>query len=244
MLRKIKKATHFLVNTPFHPQWLIHGVKENFLQDVSRTIGGNVLDIGCSHKLTKEYLNGDVQYIGLDYFTAITLYDSSPDIFGNAENLLFLNNSIDAVFLLDVLEHIKNPGLCMQEITRVLTAGGKLIFNVPFMYPIHDAPYDYQRWTIYGLRNLLEQNNLSVAQEDSIGNSFETSGLLLNLAICKTIVTLLEKRHPGSIAIIILPLVIPIINIVAYISGKLIKSDNFMPCRYHLTAVKKFSKNL
>ncbi len=182
-----------------------------------------------------------MQYIGLDYFTALTLYNSKPDIYGNAEQLPIKKSSIDAVLVLDVIEHVKDPESCIQEITRVLSEGGKLILNVPFMYPIHDAPHDFQRWTICGLRNSLEKNNLTIEKEDSLGNSFETSGLLLNLAMCKTGFTLFENRHPGCAIILLFPAFIPIINICAFVFGKLFKQDDFMPYRYHLTEVKKFS---
>ena len=237
-LRAIKKAFGFLSCTPFHPQWLMHGDKERFLAEVSKSLRGTVLDIGCAHKTSKKYLSDAVQYIGLDYYTARTLYNSSPDIYANAESLPIATKSMDAILLLDVLEHVVNPDQCMREIERVLVADGKLIVNVPFIYPLHDAPHDYQRWTEHGLQVLLDKHGMVIGTEVAYGNALITCGLLLNLALCKTVIDSFEKRHPGLLLILLLPVLIPIINIISYLSGLIFPADQFMPYRYHVTATK------
>lgn len=231
----------FLSGTPFHPQWLMHGNKEKFLTEVAGLLRGIVLDIGCAHKTSRRYLDKDVHYIGLDYYTAQTLYNSKPDIYANAESLPFAAKSMDTILMLDVLEHVADPDQCMQEIERVLTAGGKLVLNVPFMYPLHDAPHDFQRWTEHGLQALLARHGMSIDREAAYGHPLATSGLLLNLALCKTAINAFEKRHPGFLIIILLPVLIPIINICAYLSGLLFPSDHFMPYRYHVVAIKPVS---
>ena len=237
-LTEFKKALSFLSNTPFHPQWLIYGARDKYLKQLSFALQGKILDIGCANKSAKLMLDHDVQYVGLDYATALTLYKTRPDIFGSAEKLPIADNSVNVVLLLDVLEHVKDPFKAISEISRVLVEGGRLVINVPFIYPLHDFPYDYQRFTLSGLRNLLEINGLKIEQECPLGNALETSGLLFNLALCNTAVTSLEKRHPGCFIIILLPILVPVINILSYFAGILFKSDHFMPYRYHLLAVK------
>lgn len=241
-LQKIKKAVGFLINTPFHPQWLMYGKKEKFLSDVSRTLNGTVLDIGSADKSVRKYLNPEVRYIGIDYITADILYGCKPDIYATADKLPIANDSIDAVLLLDVLEHVDKPEECIQEISRVLSENGILIVNVPFIYPIHDAPYDYQRWTIFGLQKLLSKYDFIIKQKNSYGNSLETAGLLLNLALCNTVITLIERRHPGLVLVCLLPILIPIINVLAYLTGILFKSENYMPYRYHLIVTRQSSR--
>lgn len=240
-LRIIKKAFGFLSGTPFHPQWLMHADKERFLSATAGTLCGTVLDIGCAHKISKKYLHKDAQYIGLDYSTAESMYNSRPDIYANGENLPFPTKSIDTVLLLDVIEHMADPDKCMQEIERVLVNGGKLVLNVPFIYPVHDAPHDFQRWTLYGLRTLLLKHGMSIEVEETCGNPLTTSALLLNIALCKSVINSFQKRHPGLLLIILLPFLIPVINITAYLSGKLFPSDNFMPYRYHIIATRNLS---
>ncbi len=234
----IKKLIAKLIRTPFHPQWLIRGDKHRFLTESGKTVRGKVLDIGCSDKSTIQYLNADVEYFGLDYFTADTLYHSRPDLYGNAENLPFADESMDTVLLLDVLEHVQRPGLCMNEIHRVLSRGGSLFLNLPFIYPLHDVPHDYQRWTIYGIRSLLTDKGFEIQSEKSHGTALVSACLLTNLALSKIVLDSFERRHPGMLLILFLPILIPIINLIGFFSQFIFPRDEFMPYRYHLLAVK------
>jgi SAM-dependent methyltransferase len=67
----------------------------------------------------------------------------------------FADASFDAVFLLEVLEHVATPDLAISEIYRVLAPGGVLVLSTPFLFEIHEAPHDYFRFTEHGLRLLL-----------------------------------------------------------------------------------------
>lgn len=57
---------------------------------------------------------------------------------------------------MEVLEHVKNPFNAIKEIQRVLKPGGIIIGSTPFVFPIHDEPHDFYRYTKYGLRNLFK----------------------------------------------------------------------------------------
>lgn len=82
--------------------------------------------------------------------------ERKPDIVADVCQLtMFENNSVDAVFMLEVLEHVKTPQEAVTEILRVLKPGGKLYLSTPFIFPIHDEPYDFYRYTHYGLAYLL-----------------------------------------------------------------------------------------
>jgi SAM-dependent methyltransferase len=146
-----------------------------------------------------------VDYIGLDYFTADTLYHSQPDLYGSAESLPFTDESMNAVLLLDVLEHVQQPGLCIEEIHRVLSKGGTLVLNLPFIYPLHDVPHDYQRWTIYGIRSLLTGRGFDIQSEVSHGKALVTACLLTNLALSKSVLNSIERPHPGSLLVLLMP---------------------------------------
>jgi ubiquinone/menaquinone biosynthesis C-methylase UbiE len=79
-----------------------------------------------------------------------------PDIVADICDLnMFQEHSCDIVVMLEVLEHVKEPQRALDEIRRVLKPGGTLILSVPFIFPIHDEPYDFYRYTKYGLQYLL-----------------------------------------------------------------------------------------
>lgn len=80
-----------------------------------------------------------------------------PDFVCSAEDMsVFKDHSVDVFFCIEVLEHIKNPFNAITEIKRVLKPGGLIIGSTPFIFPIHDEPYDFYRYTKYGLKNIFQ----------------------------------------------------------------------------------------
>ena len=51
-----------------------------------------------------------------------------------------------------VVEHLRYPVKFFEEAFRVIKKGGHLFIHVPFVYGEHEAPYDFQRPTQYGLK--------------------------------------------------------------------------------------------
>ncbi len=78
-----------------------------------------------------------------------------PDLVADVCNLPLAEESFDAVFMLEVLEHVPTPHRALEDVHRVLKTGGRLYLSTPFIFPIHDEPHDYFRFTRYGLSYLL-----------------------------------------------------------------------------------------
>ncbi|MDX1965375.1 MAG: class I SAM-dependent methyltransferase [Pirellulales bacterium] len=63
-------------------------------------------------------------------------------------------NSLDGVISVAVLEHVTHPQAHVAEMLRVLRPGGRVLCFIPFLQGYHASPYDYQRFTISGMRQL------------------------------------------------------------------------------------------
>ena len=58
------------------------------------------------------------------------------------------------ICIFEVLEHTKNPISAVNNIYEILDEGGYVLFSSPFIFHIHDEPYDFYRFTKYGLKHL------------------------------------------------------------------------------------------
>lgn len=151
-MNKQEKAAQLHANVP--PDWYHQSLRVDILQrfwhkrrfeEISKLIEpvkGEVLDVGCA--------DGTFSRVILDKTKAskligIDVLESSVDwankhwkknkrmkfMVGDAHSLKFKANSFDAVFCLEVLEHVYNPESVLKEIKRVLKKGGYGIFLVP-----------------------------------------------------------------------------------------------------------------
>ncbi len=64
----------------------------------------------------------------------------------------------DCVFCSGVLEHVDRYQDALSEISRVLKPGGILLLGLPFRQSLHMAPYDFWRFTEYGIRKMLARD--------------------------------------------------------------------------------------
>ena len=74
----------------------------------------------------------------------------NPEIVGDAQEMPFADATYSTILCTEVLEHIPDPQKAVDEMYRVLKPGGTLILTTRFLFPVHDAPGDYWRFTPYG----------------------------------------------------------------------------------------------
>ena len=221
--------------TPLHPQWFAFLREERNLERSCASLTGTVLDVGCAEGTSRRYLPAGAYYVGLDYFTTATeWYRTRPEVFGDAQSLPFADACIDHVLLLDVLEHIPDPYRCLGELHRVLKPGGSLTIQVPFLYPVHDAPLDFHRWTVFGLRRAAANHGFSISEELEIGHPLETAALNANIAMSRTAINWIRGKNPLLLLTILLPLAVAITNSTAWLFSALSRDDNLMPYAYRM----------
>ncbi|MBF0438734.1 MAG: class I SAM-dependent methyltransferase [Magnetococcales bacterium] len=234
-----RRWLQWLRATFFHPAWLTNGVKRAPIPWLRCQVRGRVLDIGAADGLWRRYLSRDVSYLTLDYYqTAHDWYGTRPDVYGTAEQLPFSLEQFDWVLLLNVMEHLPHPQSCVCEILRVLKPGGRLLLQIPFLYPLHDVPLDFQRFTPYGLEVLAQENGFVVESTQTLGHSVETAGLLLNIALSRCFLDLGIRRHPLFLLVPLVPVVVVMINLAVWCAAKILPSHP-MICQGLLAVWKK-----
>ncbi len=67
------------------------------------------------------------------------------------------DESVDAVIIQAVLEHVLDPQDVVAEIYRVLRPGGLVYADTPFLQHVHEGPYDFTRFTESGHRWLFKR---------------------------------------------------------------------------------------
>ncbi|MEP7155334.1 MAG: class I SAM-dependent methyltransferase [Betaproteobacteria bacterium] len=230
----------FLKGTPFHPQWFVHRGEKSLFTCIGRRSSGRVLDVGCSDQRIKAYLAPGCEYIGLDYYsTASSWYKTRPSVYGDAHALPFTEGRFDTVLLLDVLEHLRSPQSCMAEVSRVLIEDGLFFVMVPFMYPIHDAPFDFGRWTSFGLAQLAEVHEFDVVEARHVGEPAETAALMTNIAWSKAVLRWANAGNPLMIFALLLPFTVLFTNLLGAFIARLGTSDQMMPNGYFLVLKKR-----
>jgi SAM-dependent methyltransferase len=88
----------------------------------------------------------------------------------------------DYVVFNQVLEHLPDPSRVLRELKRVLKPGGEMICSTPLFYEEHDTPYDFYRYTQYGLRHLLQEAGFELVSFDWLEGYYGTLGHQLHSA--------------------------------------------------------------
>lgn len=137
----------------------------NSLAQSTPSFTGKLLDVGCGKMPYKSFIlqNSTVdQYIGLDIETA-RVYDQQvqPDYFWDGTKMPFEDNYFDTSIATEVLEHCPDPKLILNEIYRILRPNGKFFFTIPFLWNLHEIPYDEYRYTPFAIKRLLEESGFT-----------------------------------------------------------------------------------
>lgn len=124
----------------------------------------------------------------VQFFPNITTLDieasKKPDVVGDAHKLPFSSESFDVIVCSEALEHFYNPFIAVAEMHRVLVPKGLVLVTTRFIFPVHDAPHDYFRYTPYGMRELFK--HFEVVEEEVESDAFGTVAILLQRIMFQT----------------------------------------------------------
>lgn len=194
--------------TPIHPQFFLKKYSYTSIKLAKKYAHGVLIDVGCGRATYKNAIIPHVdKYITVDSPRTSRLYKGKvhPDILADINNLPLPAKYSDTVLLLMVLEHLSDPQLALLEINRVLKKNGILILSTLQSYPLHDRPYDFFRFTKYGLLHLLETSGFKVVTHKAEGNMFIESFQNFNIYCLMAAKKGLSKQVTFLPSVILLP---------------------------------------
>lgn len=159
---------------------------------------GTFVDLGCGNMPYRDFIldHSDVeQYIGIDIEHPNYHQYRLPDKLWDGETLPLANSSIDVVMATEVFEHVPDIQVVLTEIYRVLKPNGLLFFTVPFLWPLHDAPFDEYRYTPYALQRHLNLGGFVNIDIKPSGGWNASMAQMLGLWINRASKSIIERKE-------------------------------------------------
>lgn len=203
------------------------------ISESSSNIHGNLLDVGCGTKPYRSLFKVE-SYRGLDIDSPVTRERGVADDLYDGTQFPYQNDTFDSVLCNQVLEHVFNPDIFLTEINRVLKPGGKLLLTVPFVWDEHEQPYDYARYSSFGLSALLEKNGLKIISHRKLAADATILFQLTNAYLFK-----LSQRWPRLVKLLFTATVMAAVNIFGLVAGKLLPANPDLFLDHVVLAEKK-----
>ena len=146
------------------------------LRPACTQLHGRALDLGCGNSPYQPLLTSITSYVPYD----VDRSSLGAHVIGTAESLPFASASFDSALCTQVLEHVAQPAQVIAEIARVLKPAGRLVLSAPQAWRLHEQPYDYFRYTRFGLQTLLSAVSLSMVSCEPTGGAWTLAGQIIN----------------------------------------------------------------
>jgi len=145
---------------------------------------GRCLDVGCGDQPYRSLLLHPPfeisELLGLDR-ASDRCQHTPPDLVWMEGKIPLPDDSFDSAICTEVLEHCPNPREILAEVHRVLKPGSTLLITVPFLWPLHEVPHDWCRYTPFALSHLLESVGFVVCELRSLGGYDRSLAQMLGL---------------------------------------------------------------
>ena len=193
------------------------------LADIDR--GSRVLNIGAGGEvgatLVQACARRNAIVVSLDISP-----DRKPDIVGDICEARF-EAEFDVVVMAEVLEHIPRPHVALERVLCALRPGGRLVMTVPFIFPLHDGPHDYFRFTRYGLQYLLRDfTDVTIKERNGWAEA-------IAVLLARSLVSFPDQRILGGLAAVAALLVYPFATMISRLCA-----NGFLTSGYLVTGKK------
>lgn len=173
--------------SPFlNPFYLARGGLLKSIVALGQNMGRNILDVGCGTSPYRFLIPHD-SWRGLEIDTPEARSRGVADDFYDGFAFPYAPNQFDGVLCNQVLEHVFTPEKFLSELFRVLKPGGHLLLSVPFIWDEHEPPFDFGRYTSFGLASLLEGAGFKMIQHHKVGTGATVIFQLVNAYVHKLV---------------------------------------------------------
>lgn len=148
---------------PFTSRLMVDIVAAAYAEAIEAHATGRLADLGCGKApLYGMYRAKASEVVCVDWPSSLH-GAQHVDTFADLNGPLALeSDSYDTIVATDVIEHLHTPEALFASAARALKSGGKLIVGVPFLYWVHEAPYDFHRYTRFALEKLAADAGLAI----------------------------------------------------------------------------------
>jgi len=165
----------------FNPFFFIRRAIWREVRHFAPQLQGHLLDFGCGSKAYRSLFRVQ-QYTGLDVEQEGHPHEQEDvDVLYDGRTIPFPDAHFDACFSSEVFEHVFDLPLSIREIYRVLKPGGSGLFVVPFVWDEHEVPYDFGRYSSFGLHHLLKEAGFELVESRKDSHFFLVLIQLWNL---------------------------------------------------------------
>ena len=171
---------------------------EHWVKEIAGSLADDalVLDAGCG---TSPYrsLFSHVRYECADFCKSNLPYYEQITYVCDLTSIPVQNNRYDLVLCTQVLEHVPEPKAVLKEFHRILKPNAKLALSAPLFNEEHGTPYDYYRYTQFGLRHLLSETGFDIEKIEWLEGYYGV--LSYQLRIAAKSLQLNPKRYGGGL---------------------------------------------
>ena len=116
---------------------------------------GDCIEFGANTKISRNFLKYNSKKYKTTYSNIINKKNNFLIL--NLEKKIKYKKKYDNLVIFNVLEHLADLDIPLKNKNNLLKKRGRILGSTPFIYRVHGAPKDYNRYTKDYLKKILEE---------------------------------------------------------------------------------------
>jgi SAM-dependent methyltransferase len=142
-----------------------------------------ILDAGCGGQPFRFVFETKRNtYVSCDATDPLGVVDHVAELDRDLPQSLLDEIPFDFILCSEVLEHVLDWERAFKNLAQLLAPNGRLLITTPFVYVLHEQPYDFWRATPHAIRALADRHGLAVVKLERMGGTWEVIGTVLGAA--------------------------------------------------------------